>query len=461
MESEDAPGPDFPVMDAIPADPGEPTADLLEPVEAAPTEPMAADDHATEAVPGVDIESLSVEEPGAPIGTEEAGPVVEYQPTVEEPAVSVEPQSVEGSSSEEPTPAQPVEAVEAEFPPGDREPPLVPPSLEEAVAEAGAETDEVGPVTETPAIEEPVSLTEPAAPDEMPPPSVVEHEPTLEINPVADSSLVTHVEEMTLGSGPSDPSGVVGTSVFVDEPIELEAQSPPEADHAADLLRGMATEGPIEGGPADAAVEPAAAPGMPSTDVVTETMAEVYLKQGLIDEARDIYRRLAAQRPNDSAIRARLADLEARQEARVEPMPAAPRYSAAFTRGTSTRVFLAGVLSASTGRATEGEEPPPPSAATEPTPIDSAFGAGAEVPGTPTQPAPDGVSLASAFGDERTSAVPTESAPPPGQGGMSFDDFFGGAPPAGPAEQSPDTPSEEPEGESDDQFKDWLKGLKS
>ncbi len=380
VENEDAPGPDFPVLDAIPADPGEPTADLLEPVE--------------------------------------------------------------GSSSEEPTPAEPIEAAEA-------------------VAEAGAETDQVAPVTESPAIEEPVSSAEPAAPDETP--LVVEE--TLEITPVGDSSLVTHVEETTLKSGPSDPAGVVGTDVEVDEPIELEARSPPEADQAADLLQGMATEGPIEGGPAEAAVEPAAVEGMPSTDVVTETMAEVYLKQGLIAEARDIYRRLAEQRPDDSAIRARLADLEAREETRVEPMPAAPRYSTAFTGGRSTRAFLAGVLSATSGRATDREEPTPPPAATEePTPLDSALGTGAaeEIPGAPTQPAPDSVSLASVFGDEETPAAgPTESAPPPSEGGMSFDDFFGEAPPAEPSEPSPDTASGQPEVESDDQFKDWLKGLKS
>lgn len=47
-------------------------------------------------------------------------------------------------------------------------------------------------------------------------------------------------------------------------------------------------------------------------DVVTETMAELYARQGLEEEALKIYRQLAEVRPYDEAIRARIRELEER-----------------------------------------------------------------------------------------------------------------------------------------------------
>jgi tetratricopeptide (TPR) repeat protein len=44
---------------------------------------------------------------------------------------------------------------------------------------------------------------------------------------------------------------------------------------------------------------------------VTETMAELYLRQGFRNEALEVYRKLAAQAPGDQVIQARLAELEA------------------------------------------------------------------------------------------------------------------------------------------------------
>lgn len=49
-------------------------------------------------------------------------------------------------------------------------------------------------------------------------------------------------------------------------------------------------------------------------DVVTETMAELYLEQGLHGEALEVYRRLGDVRPHDERIRARIRELEERLE---------------------------------------------------------------------------------------------------------------------------------------------------
>jgi tetratricopeptide (TPR) repeat protein len=52
-----------------------------------------------------------------------------------------------------------------------------------------------------------------------------------------------------------------------------------------------------------------AAPPSPSA-FVTETMAELYLQQGYVQEALDIYRQLAAQNPSDETLRERVRQLE-------------------------------------------------------------------------------------------------------------------------------------------------------
>jgi tetratricopeptide (TPR) repeat protein len=48
----------------------------------------------------------------------------------------------------------------------------------------------------------------------------------------------------------------------------------------------------------------------PSSAFVTETMAELYLQQGFRNEALDVYRKLAAQSPDDESLRRRIDELE-------------------------------------------------------------------------------------------------------------------------------------------------------
>jgi len=65
---------------------------------------------------------------------------------------------------------------------------------------------------------------------------------------------------------------------------------------------------------------PATAPK--SGPFVTETMAELYLQQGLSDEAQRVYRALLDQKPGDTALRAKVASLEA--AAMPDSAPTAP-----------------------------------------------------------------------------------------------------------------------------------------
>ena len=71
----------------------------------------------------------------------------------------------------------------------------------------------------------------------------------------------------------------------------------------------------------EAFVEPAEAPRAPRPSggtFVTETMGELYLRQGLVERALEIFRLLSARDPGDARLRARVAELEG-----PEPEPAA------------------------------------------------------------------------------------------------------------------------------------------
>jgi tetratricopeptide (TPR) repeat protein len=218
--------------------------------------------------------------------------------------------------------------------------------------------------------------------------------------------------------------------------------------------------------------------------VVTETMAEVYAKQGLLDNAVEVYRKLVEARPGDDGLAARLAELEAQvmptpevqvasapevqvapapevqvvstPEAQVAPAPQEGppppppppqrRYAATETGGTPARAFLAEVLASRPPGADGTASTPPPAEEPQeaPTSLEAVFGEAPSSPGSAPEP-------------------PAEPPPtgPAKEGGISFDEFFGGEAPG--IQQSPESPGpDEPEkrGGGDD-FKTWLEGLKS
>jgi hypothetical protein len=191
--------------------------------------------------------------------------------------------------------------------------------------------------------------------------------------------------------------------------------------------------------------------------VLTETMAELYLKQGHQQDALRVYQALLAQRPNDTKLKSRVEHLSSGGRKRS---------------GVSAQAFLKGIWS--------GRGSAPPAAPVEQSTLAAAFDAAGPPPGEPSRPAQDHISLDSVFGDDaahRPSAQPAEAPTPASKtGGFSFDEFFaggkGGAPAAAAAEAtSPKTPggsrasgrtNRPPEDEVEaDQFQQWLKKLKS
>jgi hypothetical protein len=184
--------------------------------------------------------------------------------------------------------------------------------------------------------------------------------------------------------------------------------------------------------------EPAEAPAL----IVTESMAELFLKQGHRELALAVYRQLAERSPESDSLQGAIARLE--QELAPPPAPetrapARRPYAAAETGGRSVERRLQAVLHA-----------PPPSTAS--TVLPPAIEPGAE----PTRPSADALSLAAVFGDEPAKArreeepVAEASAAEP-----SYDEFFG----AGPTEPAA-APTPRGEGEDLRQFNEWLKGLK-
>ena len=224
--------------------------------------------------------------------------------------------------------------------------------------------------------------------------------------------------------------------------------------------------------------------------VLTETMAELYLRQGHQEDALRVYKALLAKRPADTRLRGRVEALTG----------GGNRHGAAGT-GETVQVFLKRILA---GR--PGAPGPVPSGLRVGSPLDDAFasthsevepGPGPSVvsPGEATRPAADAISLDEVFGDDgpRDSVAalePPPPAPPPApqqSGGFSFDQFFSASEPTdeggGEAGRmggagAPGTPGEggatppartsggrlrppmEDEGDLD-QFQAWLKGLKS
>ncbi len=285
-------------------------------------------------------------------------------------------------------------------------------------------------------------------------------------------------------AGMSPPAGpAADLPLIMPEDVEpAEPWTAPSIESVAPLVEIPVASGdaptpplqlPDDDGAADTATLSQAEP------VVTETMAELYLRQGHRDEALRVYEALAAQRPLDERLQEKVAELSTPK----------PRHSG---RGQSAAAFLKGILSAR-----PGAPAPLPLKAPEPAtmPAAAAYVPVAELvapapgegqpaspaPGTPTRPASDAISLDSVFGDEGgRGSIPALSEPapdkpsklPPATGGFSFDDFFGtsAAPASGSGKGSapnsrpprPSGRSRSPEQEEDlDQFQAWLKSLKA
>jgi len=247
---------------------------------------------------------------------------------------------------------------------------------------------------------------------------------------------------------------------------EQEAEAPPQAESVPvpDDVPGPAAEpAPESEGPLDTEL------------VITETMAEIFLRQGHRELALAVYTQLAQRDPASQRIAAACARLRAElappshspsvadapaadPPAPATPPPPPPRYDAATTGGRSVSELFAAVLAAERPNVSATIHPP-------------AFEA-RHPSGEPTRPASETLSLSAIFG---------EDGPPPGPAGApeesspsepSFEQFFTSAPPPSAGEgstseiQLPKPPESETPALSSmapedlEQFNAWLRGLK-
>jgi tetratricopeptide (TPR) repeat protein len=388
------------------------------------------------AEPGVAEVSSAASEPVA--GFEPAG----FEPP-EEPGVvpvdGLEPEHVAAEPAEEPPIVEGLEPEHVVAEPADE--PSAVEGLEQREFEAPTEEPEPLEGVEPTPFES--ALTE-SGPDSALADESVRDEPAEALPGETTAQSQAAAEETAVPAGISPeppPDGQPKSEApIADEPMVAAGDVPPEDGPAAESEEDGAAAGgePEEVAVADASDEddhrelPIILPEEVATEldepgirepepVVTETMAELYVAQGLYAEARDIYGKLLDQNPGNERIRNRLAEVvEQAAGAKAETAPSRrDRYAASATKNLSVGELMRQLAA--------GKEP-----------------ASTADPAAPAAEA--GKGTGSAF---------------------SFENYFGEA---GQGPTEPDTPPpvpERPEGASeaergqDEDFRDWLKGLKT
>ncbi len=252
-------------------------------------------------------------------------------------------------------------------------------------------------------------------------------EVALEVEPAMDQPVV--LPESAL----AEPESAAADSDSDAEPAAAAADSSAEpvaapeevgADAAADEEGD--DEFSFEDEPVDVAVDDAEAVAGVEAEpelVVTETMAEIFLRQGHRQLALAVYTQLATREPDNPRIREAIGRLEG--EFRT-PQSGLPTYAAVLTGGHSVRGFFERLLA--TGR-------PGPARG------------------------PERLSLGAVFGDDRAGAAPT---PAVSEAGPSYDEFYADDLPSGDVPAAAVVEADAPPADPDDLegFTSWLKGLK-
>lgn len=321
-----------------------------------------------------------------------------------------------------------------------------PPAPAEAAAPVSPVADPApaAPVVEVP-VEEAVVASVAPAPEPAEPPS--------------DTVVVPEIvpESVAVPEAPSAPEPIAAAvrddvEVILYHPVELSAAESNEFQRGGDAERLRPSEArgglpEVESLPepavpepppvveVDSAADPEDAPSIEAEDalavagmesepelIVTETMAELFLRQGHKELALAVYAQLAARDPDQPRIRAAMEQLQG--EVRRE-VPALPVYAAVLTGGQSVRAFFEQLLAAT--------RPAPAGAAVDP-----------------------GLSLGAVFGED---AGPARSAGP-AEAGPSFDEFYGGDPVAEAAAATAPADVDEAVAADLESFTSWLKGLK-
>jgi len=276
---------------------------------------------------------------------------------------------------------------------------------------------------------------EPVAAEMESEPVAIEMEPEPEASSLVDmlaaagAATVVAQSEADVSSEGAEPADQEShlKLIFPDDVSEPE---PPRHRRITQEMATAAEAVPTE----QSATEPA--------PVLTESMAELYLRQGHLAEAMNVYRELAARQPNDPRLQQKVRDLQAALAAGTRRHS----YVAMDTGGESVESFFRSLADAR----------PAGSAASRPMVEDDQGG------GAPTRPANDPLSLSAIFGEEAASAgtaSPAGEVPskPQAPDAFSFDQFFGAASLGGGNSAPGGRPSQ---GEDLDQFQNWLKSLK-
>jgi len=243
------------------------------------------------------------------------------------------------------------------------------------------------------------------------------------------------------------------------EPVpELEPETEPVPEPEAASVAALEPE-PILVAEVETIEEPEAslAPAEPEL-VVTETMAEIFLRQGHRELALAVYAQLAQRDPANERFAAALKGLQAELAPPAPPPPpSAPlaepkRYDAITTGGRSVAELFASLLTAERPAVASTIHPP-------------AFEAPRRPLGEPTRAAPDSLSLSAVFGEEGGPSGPAGGPPEPGPTEPSFEQFF--TPAEGPTADMELPKSSGSEAvmssmapEDLEQFNAWLRGLK-
>jgi thioredoxin-like negative regulator of GroEL len=282
-----------------------------------------------------------------------------------------------------------------------------------------------------PSVSEAMGEPEPAASQDAP---LVEA-PVVAEAEVAPEAEIPESQVAQEGAPPESPEAAALPWPAIEEPIVAEepiGEEPAQPEPLEVLAAPIAEATPEE-----------------PTLIVTESMAELFLKQGHRELALAVYRQLAERAPEDARLREAIAALEGEFARAVPaPVPAAEpvHYAAVQTGGVAVESALQAVL----------RSPPPPSASTV---LPPAIEPG--LSGEATRATEQSLSLGAVFGDEPTAppAPAADMAPAAAPAEPSYDEFFGAVPPGEPA-TSGSVAGRQSEAEDLRQFNEWLKGLK-
>jgi len=297
-------------------------------------------------------------------------------------------------------------------------------------------------------IAEPEPLPATPAPESEPEYTATLDEPSaFDLEPSFEAQTFFHAENV--------PEALPEKPAVFEFELESEPLPEPEPEPEPEPVRAAEPEPAPEPEPVSAA-EPPVTEAEPEL-VVTETMAEIFLRQGHRELALAVYSQLAQRDPANTHATEAAARLRAELAPPPVPEPPAPpapepkRFDAAATGGTSVAALFAALLRAERPVSSPTIHPP-------------AFESPRRNYGEPTRPADDSLSLSAVFGEDAPLPAPAGGPADAGATEPSFEQFFGPAESAADAEL-PKPPEDAPvmssmAPEDLEQFNAWLRGLK-